>query len=120
MAGEGKYGVHADQVYFDQDGQRVTLPEQLATIGGGAPAWSEVTGKPAVFPPASHTHEVGDVDGLTSALEGKQATGDYATTATVTALTGRVSSLEDAEPVITRAEFDALLVRVDALETPEE
>lgn len=46
---------------------------------GGATTWSSVTSKPTTFPPESHTHPISDVDGLTSALAGKQAAGSYAT-----------------------------------------
>lgn len=41
--------------------------------GGGSVAWETgITGKPATFPPSSHTHAVSDVSGLDSALEGKE------------------------------------------------
>ena len=39
------------------------------------PAWGDVTSKPSTFPPSAHSHTIGDVTGLQSALEGKAATG---------------------------------------------
>lgn len=121
MAGEGRFGLNIDAVYVHTGDGPVPLLTYLEAAGGGdAPAWGDVTGKPSQFPPASHTHVVGDVDGLTAVLDGKQSAGDYATTATVTSLAGRVTALEDADPVITRTEFDALVARVTELETPEE
>lgn len=42
--------------------------------GSGTVAWANVTGKPATFPPSAHTHVIGDVTGLTTTLNGKQAT----------------------------------------------
>ena len=42
--------------------------------GGGTAdsvAWDNVTGKPSTFPPASHNHEISDVNGLQSALDAK-------------------------------------------------
>lgn len=36
-------------------------------------SWGDITGKPSTFPPASHTHEIEDVNGLQSALDGKAA-----------------------------------------------
>ena len=39
-----------------------------------APAWGDVTGKPTAFTPAAHGHSIGDVSGLTTALDGKAAT----------------------------------------------
>lgn len=52
--------------------------------GGGASTWDELTGKPTEFPPTDHTHTVDDVDGLQTALDGKQASGSYATTTQLT------------------------------------
>lgn len=43
-------------------------------VGGGTAdsvAWDNVTGKPSTFPPASHNHEISDVNGLQSALDAK-------------------------------------------------
>ena len=42
--------------------------------GGGTAdsvAWENVTGKPSTFPPADHTHEIANVNGLQSALDAK-------------------------------------------------
>lgn len=39
-----------------------------------APSWGDVTGKPTAFTPAAHGHSIGDVSGLTTALDGKAAT----------------------------------------------
>lgn len=41
--------------------------------------WAGVSGKPSKFEPAAHTHEIENVNGLSTALEGKQPVGDYAT-----------------------------------------
>lgn len=85
-----------------------------------APAWSEVTGKPATFPPEAH------VQGWDT-ITGKP---DLATAADVTALDGRVDALEVAPPTHTHpwaditgepnfalaADVTALDGRVDALE----
>lgn len=35
------------------------------------PTWNEVTDKPSTFTPSSHTHTIGNVTGLQSALDGK-------------------------------------------------
>lgn len=45
---------------------------------GGSISWEGVIGKPLTFPPASHSHVIADVDGLSTALAGKQAAGSYA------------------------------------------
>lgn len=45
---------------------------------GGAADWSELTGKPTEFPPATHSHVISDVAGLQTALDGKQPAGSYA------------------------------------------
>jgi hypothetical protein len=43
----------------------------VGTTGGGVGtvAWADVTGKPATFPPSAHSHVVGDVTGLQTALD---------------------------------------------------
>ena len=117
MAGEGRYGLHAEVVYFDTEDGRQTLPERLALISGANPSWGDVTGKPESFPPAEHSHTVEDVTGLQDALDGKQPSGNYATTDTVDAVAGRVTALENAEPEITRSEFSDLEARITALES---
>lgn len=43
------------------------------------PEWDEVQNKPTTFPPSAHTHPISQVDGLQTALDGKQPVGDYAT-----------------------------------------
>jgi hypothetical protein len=46
--------------------------EVVVTIGDVGPVtWSAVTGKPTTFPPQAHSHEIGDVTGLTAALAQK-------------------------------------------------
>lgn len=44
-------------------------------------AWGTLTGKPATFPPDSHTHATSEITGLDSALANKQPLGSYATAA---------------------------------------
>jgi hypothetical protein len=36
---------------------------------GGLTGWQEITGKPLVFPPDLHTHEISEVEGLQAALD---------------------------------------------------
>lgn len=48
---------------------RVTALEEAP-----APYWDDVTGKPTEFTPATHGHSIGDVSGLTTALDGKAST----------------------------------------------
>ena len=37
---------------------------QLARGPGGASAWEDISGKPSAFPPAEHTHNINDLDGV--------------------------------------------------------
>lgn len=115
MAGEGKFALDIESVYVRLDDRVIPLREFLDGMGGDAPAWGDVTGKPSTFPPAGHTHDTGDITGLADALDGKQDTGDYATASTVEGVASRVTALEDADTV-TRAEFTQLADRVTALE----
>lgn len=71
----------------------------------GTAAWGSVAGKPSTFPPADHDHAIGDVTGLQSALDGKQASGDYATTAQVNAKADQ-SALEALEARVAALEPD--------------
>jgi len=43
--------------------------------------WDDVLNKPETFPPATHSHGISEVTGLQTALDGKQASGSYATAA---------------------------------------
>lgn len=70
------------------DGTGKVPAAQLPAASGGAPAWSEVTGKPEEFPPADHTHAIVDVSLLSASLL------DIATDVDV--LDTRVTALEDA------------------------
>jgi hypothetical protein len=42
--------------------------------GGGVSSWNDLTDKPSIFPPATHTHAIADTTGLQTALDGKAAT----------------------------------------------
>lgn len=84
-----------------------TVADAIEAAANAAPAWGSVTGKPSTFAPAAHEHAIGDVTGLQGALDDKQASGSYATTAQVNgkadqsaldALATRVDALEQAEP----------------------
>lgn len=124
MAGEGKFGVNAESIYVDTPEGVMTLLDYLQHNSAGDVDWGSLDGKPDVFPPEDHEHAAGDVTsgtfaadripslpqskvtGLTDALDGKQASGDYATTAQLDAkadqsaldeLAARVAALEPDE-----------------------
>lgn len=86
--------------------QGVDDAHDLAGSAAETAAWPKVTGKPSSFPAADHDHAIGDVTGLQSALDEKQKSGNYATTAQVNAKADQSA-------------LDALEARVAALE-PEE
>jgi hypothetical protein len=46
------------------DGTGKVPAAQLPAASGGAPAWSEITGKPSTFPPETHTHPISQVSDL--------------------------------------------------------
>jgi hypothetical protein len=62
----------------------------VSMLGAGdivvAASWGDLSGKPLVFPPDTHSHAIDDVTGLTSALSGKAATTHSHATADVTGL----------------------------------
>ena len=41
------------------------------TVSGGVSSWNDLTDKPLTFPPATHTHAIGDVTGLENKLSEK-------------------------------------------------
>lgn len=98
MAGEGKFGLNIEAVYVNTDDSPVPLLEYLETQGGEVTvSWADVSGKPATFAPDTHTHAIGDVDGLTAALADKADASDLAAKAdssALSALESRVAALE--------------------------
>lgn len=53
------------RVHIDA-GEGVTLDVPITPPD--APTWADLTGKPATYPPATHTHPITDVTGLQAAL----------------------------------------------------
>ena len=49
----------------------------------GATTWAGITDKPAAFPPEAHAHDVTDVTGLQTALDGKSDSGHVHTPASI-------------------------------------
>lgn len=65
------------QLYIDTESSVLYGPKTAMGWGSGiqltGASWEEVTGKPAAFPPSSHSHVIADVTGLSVALDGKAA-----------------------------------------------
>ena len=55
------------------------LAGRVAALEGASVAWTAITGKPAAFPPVTHTHEISAVTGLQAELDGKQPTTSFKT-----------------------------------------
>lgn len=53
--------------------------ETGATGPAGTTTWAGITDKPSTFAPSAHSHPISEVTGLQTALDGKQASGSYAT-----------------------------------------
>lgn len=98
--------IPASAVYVAQNGERRRLSEVLADLDGGdvTVAWGDITGVPATFPPAAHTHATSDVEGLDAELAGKAATGH---THTVAQITGLQATIDDFETRIAALEAPA-------------
>lgn len=66
---------HSNKTTLDKLGESGgKLTFDGAEVGGGTAgsvAWDNITGKPSTFPPSTHSHEISDVTGLQSALDGK-------------------------------------------------
>jgi hypothetical protein len=69
---------------------------RVVTGGGEAHThpWADITGEPSTFPPSTHGHAIADVSGLQALLDAKADDAD------VSALDGRVDSLEDMTPTV--------------------
>lgn len=57
-----------------------TIAQELADLTGRTITWDNVTGKPTVFTPATHQHQIADVTGLQIALNDKADKGELPTT----------------------------------------
>ncbi|GGD33123.1 hypothetical protein GCM10010915_11890 [Microbacterium faecale] len=88
--------IPASAVYVTQDGESRRLSEVLADLDGGdvTVAWGDISGVPASFTPADHTHATSDVEGLDAELAGKAATGHTHTVAQVADLQGIINDFE--------------------------
>lgn len=84
--------------------------EAAGASASAAPAWGDVSGKPASFPPADHTHAADDVSSGTFAA----ARIPTLAQSKVTGLTAALDEKADA------ADLAALAARVEALETAGE
>lgn len=63
------------------------------TGSAGSVSWGNVSGKPATYPPSSHTHAIADVTDLQTALNGKANKAEV--DALIKSLTDRVAALEE-------------------------
>ena len=58
---------------FVWDGTKLVIdggaPVDLKGEKGDGSAWADLTGKPATYPPAAHTHPIADVDGLQTIID---------------------------------------------------
>ena len=81
-------GLHVAEIYIrDVDNTIVTSPfyflsrdsivhtEEIPT-GTEIVSWESILNKPSFFPPDTHDHEIADVNGLQTALDGKANVGD--------------------------------------------
>ncbi|WP_326698040.1 hypothetical protein OG909_12220 [Streptomyces sp. NBC_01754] len=67
--GEHRNALAAAAVVVDPDGTRRPLSEVLAELVGGEAqpvAWDDITGRPATYPPAAHTHTAAQVSDATA------------------------------------------------------
>lgn len=84
--------------------------EAAGASASAAPAWGDVSGKPASFPPAEHTHAADDVSSGTFAAARIPTLAQSKVTGLSAALDGKADA----------ADLAALEARVAALESPGE
>ena len=92
------------------------LPEPTGGTGGtsGPVSWESVTGKPAEFTPAAHTHTVGQVDGLQTVLDGKAAASHNHTIADTTGLQAALDGKSSTSHVHAVADVTGLQAELDS------
>ena len=66
----------------------------LSTVDGGS--WETITGKPATFPPDTHTQAISTITGLQTALDAKA---DSSHTQAISTITGLQSALDAKQPL---------------------
>ena len=79
--------------YYDHDRGEWVLLAAGRDGASGASSWDDLTGKPATFPPTIGTT-------ATTAAAGNHTHSQYATTTTVNGVSSRVTTLENAQPII--------------------
>lgn len=82
-------------------------------VTSAALTWGNVSGKPTTFTPSSHTHVIGDVTGLQTALDGKQPAGAYLTTVSWTDVTGKPTTFTPAAHTHVIADVTGLQAALD-------
>ena len=104
------------------DGEEISIGTGLTLTGGVLSAtgsitvaWSEVTGKPATFPPISHAHPISDVTNLQIALDGKAASTHTHTSEDVTDATSDGSESTGTPEKLLKTTSDGQL-KIDGLE----
>ena len=92
------------------------IPAPTGGTGGtsGPVSWESVTGKPAEFTPAAHTHTVGQVDGLQTALDGKAAASHNHTIADTTGLQAALDGKSSTSHVHAVADVTGLQAELDS------
>lgn len=110
-------------IIINEDGsEELILAEQGDTydsafkVSGGSDepvtvTWDNVSGKPSTFAPSAHTHVIEDVTGLQAELDGKQPSGDYATT---TALSSGLAGKANTSHTHTVAQITGLQDELDS------
>ena len=70
-------------------------------------SWSQITGKPSAFPPASHNHSQANITGLDTALSGKADKQHTHTISQVVGLAGELAARPNGWRIETAAELQA-------------
>lgn len=113
---------HPAPAWADVTGKPATYPPTVGTTattakaGDYQPTWAQVSGKPSTFAPAAHDHVTADVTGLDAALSGKAATSHTHTIANVTGLQAALDGKQASGSYATAAALADLVARVEALE----
>lgn len=94
------------QVGIDLD-QSTRLTALEGTIS--APSWDAIAGKPTSFPPASHSHAIGDITDLTDVIGGLLSEAETVDSS-IADLGTRISTLESATPPTGTSSVNALPV----------
>lgn len=92
-------------------GTGLTLTGTTITAASSSGAWADITGKPSVFPPDTHSQAISTITGLQTALDGKAATVEpsFESAITITDINDPANNGSELNGIIIRSNRESLV-----------